>query len=126
MIAGFEHPEDGDVLFDGQSVGQVPVNKRNIGMVFQSYALFPHMTVEQNVARLEQHGAAKSEIPGRVREALEMVHMEEFSKRKPKQLSGGQQQSGSGQRLSSSVRGFFCWTNVCPPWISSVWKCRVS
>ena len=50
MIAGFEHPEDGDVLFDGQSVGQVPVNKRNIGMVFQSYALFPHMTVEQNVA----------------------------------------------------------------------------
>ena len=93
MIAGFEHPEDGDVLFDGQSVGQVPVNKRNIGMVFQSYALFPHMTVEQNVAYgLEQHGAAKSEIPGRVREALEMVHMEEFSKRKPKQLSGGQQQ----------------------------------
>ena len=93
MIAGFEHPEDGDVLFDGQSVGQVPVNKRNIGMVFQSYALFPHMTVEQNVADgLEQHGAAKSEIPGRVREALEMVHMEEFSKRKPKQLSGGQQQ----------------------------------
>lgn len=93
MIAGFEHPEDGDVLFDGQSVGQVPVNKRNIGMVFQSYALFPHMTVEQNVAYgLEQYGAAKSEIPGRVREALEMVHMEEFSKRKPKQLSGGQQQ----------------------------------
>ena len=93
MIAGFEHPEDGDVLFDGQSVGQVPVNKRNIGMVFQSYALFPHMTVEQNVAYgLEQHGAAKSEIPGRVREALEMVHMEEFSKRNPKQLSGGQQQ----------------------------------
>ena len=93
MIAGFEHPEDGDVLFDGQSVGQVPVNKRNIGMVFQSYALFPHMTVEQNVAYgLEQHGAAKSEIPGRVREALEMVHMEELSKRKPKQLSGGQQQ----------------------------------
>ena len=93
MIAGFEHPEDGDVLFDGQSVGQVPVNKRNIGMVFQSYALFPHMTVEQNVAYgLEQHGAAKSEIPGRVREALELVHMEEFSKRKPKQLSGGQQQ----------------------------------
>ena len=81
------------MLFDGQSVGQVPVNKRNIGMVFQSYALFPHMTVEQNVAYgLEQHGAAKSEIPGRVREALEMVHMEEFSKRKPKQLSGGQQQ----------------------------------
>ena len=96
-------------------------------MVFQSYALFPHMTVEQNVAYgLEQHGAAKSEIPGRVREALEMVHMEEFSKRKPKQLSGGQQQRVALAR-ALVVRGFFCWTNVCPPWIrSSVWKCRVS
>ena len=93
MIAGFERPEDGDVLFDGQTVSTVPVNKRNIGMVFQSYALFPHMTVEQNVAYgLEQNGTPRSEIPGRVREALETVHMEEFSKRKPKQLSGGQQQ----------------------------------
>ena len=50
MIAGFETPDDGDVLFDGESVSKVPVNKRNIGMVFQSYALFPHMTVAQNVA----------------------------------------------------------------------------
>ena len=71
MIAGFERPEDGDVLFDGQTVSTVPVNKRNIGMVFQSYALFPHMTVEQNVAYgLEQNGTPRSEIPGRVREAL--------------------------------------------------------
>lgn len=93
MIAGFELPEEGDVLFDGQSVGKVAVNKRNIGMVFQSYALFPHMTVAQNVAYgLEQHGVPKSEIPGRVNEALEMVHMEDFASRKPKQLSGGQQQ----------------------------------
>ena len=93
MIAGFEMPEEGDVLFDGQSVGKVAVNKRNIGMVFQSYALFPHMTVAQNVAYgLEQHNVPKQEIPGRVQEALEMVHMEEFAKRKPKQLSGGQQQ----------------------------------
>lgn len=93
MIAGFELPEDGDVLFDGQSVGRVAVNKRNIGMVFQSYALFPHMTVAQNVAYgLEQHDVPKSEIPGRVEEALKMVHMEEYAGRKPKQLSGGQQQ----------------------------------
>ncbi len=93
MIAGFELPEDGDVLFDGQSVGRVPVNKRNIGMVFQSYALFPHMTVAQNVAYgLEQHGVPKSEIPGRVQAALEMVHMAEYAKRKPNKLSGGQQQ----------------------------------
>lgn len=93
MIAGFEMPDDGDVLFDGESVGKIPVNKRNIGMVFQSYALFPHMTVAQNVAYgLEQQGVPKSEIPGRVQEALETVHMEEFASRKPKQLSGGQQQ----------------------------------
>lgn len=93
MIAGFETPDDGDVLFDGESVGRVPVNKRNIGMVFQSYALFPHMTVAQNVAYgLEQQGVSKSEIPARVQEALATVHMDEFASRKPKQLSGGQQQ----------------------------------
>ena len=93
MIAGFETPDDGDVLFDGESVSKVPVNKRNIGMVFQSYALFPHMTVAQNVAYgLEQQGVPKSDIPGRVQEALATVHMDEFASRKPKQLSGGQQQ----------------------------------
>ena len=93
MIAGFEVPDGGDVLFDGQSVAKVPVSKRNIGMVFQSYALFPHMTVAQNVAYgLEQRDIPKSEIPARVHEALATVHMEEFADRKPKQLSGGQQQ----------------------------------
>lgn len=93
MIAGFEIPDDGEVLFDDQPVGRVPVNKRNIGMVFQSYALFPHMTVAQNVAYgLEQHGVPKSEIPGRVLDALERVHMAKYAQRKPKQLSGGQQQ----------------------------------
>lgn len=93
MIAGFELPDDGEVLFDDRPVGKVPVNKRNIGMVFQSYALFPHMTVAQNVAYgLEQQGAVKSEIESKVMDALKTVHMEEYAKRKPKQLSGGQQQ----------------------------------
>jgi len=93
MIAGFELPDDGEVLFDDQPVGKVPVNKRNIGMVFQSYALFPHMTVFQNVAYgLEQQKVSKAEIKDRVMEALATVHMEEFAQRKPKQLSGGQQQ----------------------------------
>lgn len=93
MIAGFETPESGDVLFDGVSVSKVPVNKRGIGMVFQSYALFPHMTVGQNVSYgLEQQKVKGEELRRRVWEALEMVHMEDYINRKPRQLSGGQQQ----------------------------------
>lgn len=93
MIAGFEKPDGGEILFDDKEVGSIPVNKRNIGMVFQSYALFPHMTVEQNVAYgLEQRKTPPAKIKERVAEALKMVHMDEYAKRKPKQLSGGQQQ----------------------------------
>ncbi len=93
MIAGFEKPDGGEIYFDGKEVKDIPVNKRNIGMVFQSYALFPHMTVEQNVSYgLEQRKISKSEMNERVSEALKLVHMEEYAKRKPKQLSGGQQQ----------------------------------
>ena len=93
MIAGFEIPQEGDILFDGVSVAKTPVNKRNIGMVFQSYALFPHMTVFQNVAYgLEQRGVKGEELKNRVEDALKMVHMEDYANRKPRQLSGGQQQ----------------------------------
>ncbi len=93
MIAGFEIPDGGNIFFDQDSVTKVPSNKRNIGMVFQSYALFPHMTVEENVAYgLQQRKLSKSQIDTRVKQVLETVHMIEFGKRKPKQLSGGQQQ----------------------------------
>lgn len=93
MIAGFEKPDGGDIFFDSRAVGNVPVNKRNIGMVFQSYALFPHMSVEQNVSYgLEQRNIPSAELKERVSEALKMVHMEEYARRKPRQLSGGQQQ----------------------------------
>ena len=93
MIAGFEVPQDGDILFDDVSVAKTPVNKRGIGMVFQSYALFPHMTVYQNVAYgLEQQKVKGEELKTRVMDALKMVQMEEFASRKPRQLSGGQQQ----------------------------------
>ena len=93
MIAGFEVPQEGDILFDDVSVAKTPVNKRNIGMVFQSYALFPHMTVFQNVAYgLEQRGVKGEELKTRVEDALKMVHMEDYANRKPRQLSGGQQQ----------------------------------
>ena len=93
MIDGFEVPQDGDILFDDVSVAKTPVNKRGIGMVFQSYALFPHMTVYQNVAYgLEQQKVKGEELKTRVMDALKMVQMEEFASRKPRQLSGGQQQ----------------------------------
>lgn len=93
MIAGFEEPQNGEILFDDDPITKVGVNKRNIGMVFQSYALFPHMTVAQNVAYgLEQRDFSKKDIDVKVLEALKKVHMEEYAGRKPKQLSGGQQQ----------------------------------
>lgn len=93
MIAGFETPDEGKIFFDQENMVNVPANKRNIGMVFQSYALFPHMTVEENVAYgLQQRKLSKEQIDARVEQMIHTVHLEGFSKRKPRQLSGGQQQ----------------------------------
>ena len=93
MLAGFERPTHGVITLNGQSVDRQPPYERNIGMVFQNYALFPHMTVAENVAfPLSVRKVQRSEIGPRVRRALEMVRLEQFSGRKPSQLSGGQQQ----------------------------------
>ncbi|MDQ0315251.1 ABC transporter ATP-binding protein [Amorphus orientalis] len=93
MLAGFEEPSEGDVLLDGRSLKGVPPYRRPVNMMFQSYALFPHMSVEKNVAfGLKQDGMAKSEIGDRVAEMLKLVRLEQFAKRKPHQLSGGQRQ----------------------------------
>ena len=93
MLAGFEPPSSGSILIDGANMTDVPPYERPVNMMFQSYALFPHMTVENNVAYgLKRDGIAKSEIKKRVEEMLEMVELTQFSKRKPHQLSGGQQQ----------------------------------
>jgi putrescine transport system ATP-binding protein len=93
MIAGFEVPDEGRVLIDGQDVTTVPPYERPVNMVFQSYALFPHMTVAQNVAYgLKQEGMARSERDDRVAEVLRLVELSEMAKRKPHQLSGGQRQ----------------------------------
>ncbi|MCE1253711.1 MAG: ABC transporter ATP-binding protein [Anaerolineae bacterium] len=93
IIAGFIQPDAGEVLINGQVINHIPIHKRNIGMVFQSYALFPHMSVEQNVAYgLEQRGMAAADIKRETGQALEMVKLIGFEKRKPGQLSGGQQQ----------------------------------
>jgi spermidine/putrescine transport system ATP-binding protein len=93
MIAGFEQPTSGQVVLSGTDVAHTPPHKRNVNTVFQSYALFPHLTVEENVAfGLRFKDVAQKDTKGLVREALELVQMEEFAKRKPGQLSGGQQQ----------------------------------
>ena len=93
MIAGFETPTAGDIAIDGKSVVAMPPYRRNIGMVFQNYALFPHLTVEENVGfPLKQRGVSKAERAKLVAEALELVHLPGYGARYPRQLSGGQQQ----------------------------------
>ncbi|AUH01175.1 putrescine ABC transporter ATP-binding subunit PotG [Pectobacteriaceae bacterium CE70] len=93
MLAGFEHPTQGKIVLDGQDLSLVPPYQRPINMMFQSYALFPHMTVEKNIAfGLKQDKLSRSEIKDRVEEMLTLVHMQEYAGRKPHQLSGGQRQ----------------------------------
>ncbi|MEE9313448.1 MAG: ABC transporter ATP-binding protein [Rhizobiaceae bacterium] len=93
MLAGFETVTEGAIFLEGQDLANVPPHQRPVNMMFQSYALFPHMNVEKNIGfGLKQEGMAKSEIDDRVAEMLSLVKMEEFAKRKPDQLSGGQKQ----------------------------------
>ncbi len=93
MLAGFEEPTEGRILLDGQDLAGIPPYRRPVNMMFQSYALFPHMSVEKNIAfGLKQEGMPKPEIEKRVAEMLKLVKLEPFAKRKPHQLSGGQRQ----------------------------------
>jgi putrescine transport system ATP-binding protein len=93
MLAGFETPTAGRIYIDGQDMSTIPPYERRVNMMFQSYALFPHMTVEKNVAfGLEQEKLGKEEIRARVHEILDIVKMTSFTARKPHQLSGGQRQ----------------------------------
>ena len=93
LIAGFEEPSSGEIRMGGERLDTLPPYKRRVNTVFQSYALFPHLTVQENVGYgLQVSGAAKAEIAGRVNEALKMVKMQEFAASRPAKLSGGQQQ----------------------------------
>ncbi|EWY41611.1 spermidine/putrescine ABC transporter ATPase [Skermanella stibiiresistens SB22] len=92
-IAGFVDPDGGDILLDGQPVGGLPPEKRGFGVVFQGYALFPHMTVRGNIAYpLKLRGIRGAELDRRVERAIDLVHLQAFAARMPRQLSGGQQQ----------------------------------
>jgi putrescine transport system ATP-binding protein len=93
MLAGFEEPTSGKILLDGQDLRGIPPYRRPVNMMFQSYALFPHMSVEKNIAfGLKQEGMPKADIDRRVAEMLKLVKLERFAIRKPHQLSGGQRQ----------------------------------
>jgi putative spermidine/putrescine transport system ATP-binding protein len=93
MIAGFDYPTQGEIYIDGTPIVGVPPYRRGIGMVFQNYALFPHMTVAENVGfALKQRGTTKAAIAERVAETLEVVRLRGYEARYPRQLSGGQQQ----------------------------------
>ena len=93
LLAGFERPTSGRMLIAGEDITDVPPHRRAVNMMFQSYALFPHMNVERNVGfGLRQEGRPKTEIRDRVAAALQLVKMETFAKRRPEQLSGGQRQ----------------------------------
>lgn len=92
-IAGFQRVNTGRIVVGELDITDLPPSRRNIGVVFQSYALFPHMTVSENIAYpLKMHGTSKRAIPGMVSEVLELVSLADFAKRYPRQLSGGQQQ----------------------------------
>jgi putative spermidine/putrescine transport system ATP-binding protein len=93
MLAGFETATHGEIRLNGRNINDVPPHKRGIGMVFQNYALFPHMSVAENLAfPLDVRGMTKADKEAKVRRALDMVQMGKFANRRPSQLSGGQQQ----------------------------------
>jgi putative spermidine/putrescine transport system ATP-binding protein len=93
MIAGFLAPDSGDVLLDGRNITRLPSHRRELGVIFQNYALFPHMTVAENVAYpLRMRRVARTEVEARVHRVLDQVHLGIFASRYPHQLSGGQQQ----------------------------------
>lgn len=93
MLAGFESPSEGDIILDGIPIQNLPPEKRDMGVVFQNYALFPHLTVEDNIAYpLKMRKVPKEKIITQVAEAMRLVQLDKMGKRKPSELSGGQQQ----------------------------------
>jgi putative spermidine/putrescine transport system ATP-binding protein len=108
MLAGFEPATHGEIYLDDRPINNVPPHRRGVGMVFQNYALFPHMTVGENLAfPLQVRKMDKSEIEERIKKALDMVQLGSFADRRPMQLSGGQQQRIAVARALVSIRSWY-------------------
>ncbi len=115
LIAGFNHARQGKVVIGGDDILDMPPWKREIGMVFQSYALWPHMTVAQNVAfGLEERRLRKAEVERRVNAALDLVGLKHLAERRPAQLSGGQQQRVALARTIAIEPECFCLMSRSP------------
>jgi iron(III) transport system ATP-binding protein len=140
LIAGFESAQAGRVIIGDREVSHLPPWRRNLGMVFQSYALWPHMTVYKNVAfGLEERRVPRNEIKERVERALDLVSLLDLAGRRPSQLSGGQQQRVALARTivvepqvllldePSSNPRCFCWMSRFPIWMPNyAYRCAVS
>jgi putative spermidine/putrescine transport system ATP-binding protein len=112
MIAGFEQPTSGELILDGRSLNGVPAHRRNIGMMFQSYSLFPHMTVAQNIAYpLKIRRTPRAEIRTRVGEALELVHLTGYGKRYPVSCPAVSSSGSPSRGPPSTVRRCCSWTS---------------
>ena len=119
-LGGFEKPTSGKIHLDGQVMNDLPPYERPINMMFQSYALFPHMTVEQNIGfGLKQDGLAREAIARRVEEMLSLVQLGKLAKRKPHQLSGGQQQRVAWPARWPRGPSCCCWTSRWARWTRS-------
>jgi putative spermidine/putrescine transport system ATP-binding protein len=128
MIAGIENPTSGSIHVGSESVIEQPVHKRNMGVVFQQYALFPHPSVLRNIAYpLEMRNVVKAEIGDRVRNTLEMVRLTGYENRLPRELSGGQQQRvGPVQSCSSRGSRSSEWSFPRSGWQSRGVRCSLS
>jgi ABC-type Fe3+/spermidine/putrescine transport system ATPase subunit len=128
LIAGFEQPSAGEIWMGGERLDTLPPYKRRVNTVFQHYALFPHLSVRDNVAYgLRVKNTPANEIGGRVDEALRMVKMEEFAASRPSKLSGGQQQRVALARALVNRPNFFCSMSRCPRWTPIFAKlCKVN
>lgn len=120
MLGGFETPTEGSILIDGVDMGPVPPNERPVNMMFQSYALFPHLTVWDNIAfGLKRSDMPKDQIGDRVEKMLKLTQLGKLARRKPHQISGG---NASGLRLRGRwrrPRNCCCWTNPSELWTRS-------
>lgn len=126
MIAGLETLTGGEIRLDGEDIGHTPAHLRNFGMVFQSLALFPHMTVGENIAYpLKLRGVSKADQQARVVELLELIQLQEMIDRPVAKLSGGQRQRVAIARRLPRGRKSCCWMSRCRRWMPScVSRCR--